>query len=236
MRHKKQINYCFISLQDSFESFNATSNEWNIWSWAIFTHRKMFHNTVWITLILYSWRPRALIWVSGWSSDIYSLSHRAPSLSQCCDVEMGPSVVNGVSVFEWERACVSGRVGGCGWVETRRIDGANVGVVSSDTPPESLCGRECVSQQQRVRLTSGERPVSLQYSQWTVPKLSCQTSPKGNIYTYMHTYYNIQILSYKTCLGHILPLNQKKGIIYYILFDYIWENKAMTLHFFHIFY
>lgn len=173
------------------------SNEWNICSWAIFAHRKMFHNTVWITLILYSWRPRALIWVSGWSSDIYSLSHRAPSLSQCWDVEMGPSVVNGVSVFEWERACFSGRVGGCGRVETRRIDGANVGVVSSDTPPESLCGRECVSQQQRLRLTSGERPVSLQYSQWTVPKL---------------------FLSYvtKTCLGHILPRIILPLILYFV--------------------
>ncbi len=117
-------------------------------------------------------------------------------------------------------------------METRRIDGANVGVVSSDTPPESLCRRECVSQQQRVRLTSGERPVSLQYSQWTVPKLFLSYVTKGE-YMYIFICHNIQILyihvvyeSHKTCLGHILPQNQKKGIIYYILFDYILENKA----------
>lgn len=39
-------------------------------------------------------------------------------------------------------------------------------------------------------------------------------------------YINVVYESHKTCLGHILPQNQKKGIIYYILFDYILENKA----------
>lgn len=39
-------------------------------------------------------------------------------------------------------------------------------------------------------------------------------------------YVNVIYESHKTCLGHILPQNQKKGIIDYIWFYYILENKA----------